>query len=166
MIEFIYTNKNLQLILYGILFAVLGAIGISFHPLLAALVISFVLVYTYNQSLLEDENSAFIVIGYFIGVITYLIFMPSSFFFSFDNYLIRIFLQTLFVSILIEDKYSKEFKYTVGFCLSFTCPISIFTLITGLSLGIISITIFSLGIITYVLSFLFNYFCIIKKLPQ
>lgn len=167
MIEFIYNNKNsLYSLFYGIFLAVLGAIGISFHPLLAAVIVSSALVYTYNKTFLEDENIAFIALGYFFGLISYSFLMPTAFLFSFDNYLIRIFLQTLFISILIEEKYDRKFKYAVGLCLSFVCPISLCSLIAGVFQGIMGASMFGLGVITYILSFLFNYFCIIKELPH
>lgn len=161
MINFIYNNMNLiYSFIFGILIAVLGAIGVAFHPLLASAIITCVLIYNYTEAYLEDENISFIMMGYLAGLLSFFIFHPATFMFSFDNYLIRIFLQTLFISLLIKNNHNKVLIGLIGCLIIPFCPIAATSLIAGVYYGIIDIFSFVLGIIIYICSFVFNYYCL------
>lgn len=161
MISFIYNNMNLiYSFIFGILIAVLGAIGVTFHPLLASAITTCALIYNYTEAYLEDENINFIMMGYLAGLLSFFIFHPATFMFSFDNYLIRIFLQTLFVSLLIKNNHNKVLIGLIGCLIIPFCPITATSLIAGLYYGIINISSFVLGIIIYICSFVFNYYCL------
>lgn len=161
MISFIYNNINLiYSFIFGIFLAVLGAMGVAFHPLLSSAIITCVLIYTYKEEYLEDENINFVVMGYLAGIFSFFIFQPSFFLFSFDNYLIRIFLQTLFISLLIKNNHNKVLIGLIGCLLIPLCPISATSLIAGFYYNIIDISSFVLGVIVYVYSFIFNYYCL------
>ena len=161
MISFIYNNMNfICSFIFGTLIAVLGAIGVAFQPLLASAIITCTLIYTYTKEYFEDENINFVIMGYLAGLIPFFIFHPSSFLFSFDYYLIRIFLQTLFVSLLIKNNHNKVLIGLVGCLIIPFCPIAATSLLAGLYYGIIDISSFVLGIIIYICSFVFNYYCL------
>lgn len=161
MISFTYNNMNLICsFIFGILIAVLGAIGVAFHPLLASAITTCVLIYTYKENYLEDENINFVIMGYLAGLLSFFIFHPATFMFSFDNYLIRIFLQTLFISLLIKNNHNKVLIGLVGCLIIPFCPISATSLVAGFYYDIIDISSFILGIITYICSFVFNYYCL------